>query len=387
MICKYWIIIVGLILTIPIHSQNCVDGRYLNQVFDGFESDMGVPYGSYSNNEETENLLMDIYEPMDDTASKRPLIIWCHGGGFMGGTRNGFASHAKNNAKYGYVSASIDYRLNINFAFEDSISKFRTVLNATHDLRAAIRFFKEDAATNNYYRIDTNYIFIGGASAGAVTALHVAYMDLIEEMPPYMQDIINETGGIEGNSGNAGHISTDIAGVIGLAGGLYNTNFLLNGAQPPSLLIHGTLDAVVPYEEGSSFGVTLYGSKRIQEVSILNGISCTFYSLNLLGHNAPKYHPETDNRYYDFMHNIICSPLVTNINYDVYHNPFKMYPNPADDYVYFSDKIKYSIQNMTGKVLREGLSNEVSLQGISTGIYVMAVEGSGYRSKKLLMVK
>ena len=60
----------------------------------------------------------------------------------------------------------------------DSIDGTETVVRAVHDYRAAIRYFKKDFSENgNIYGIDTSLIFAGGVSAGAITAVHVAYMD------------------------------------------------------------------------------------------------------------------------------------------------------------------------------------------------------------------
>ena len=54
---------------------------------------------------------MDIYTPDSDTASNRPLIIFIHGGSYLGGSKTeidciDFCEHF---AKKGYVTASVNF--------------------------------------------------------------------------------------------------------------------------------------------------------------------------------------------------------------------------------------------------------------------------------------
>ena len=113
---------------------------------------------------------------------------------------------------------SIDYRLGF-FPF-DSANAVKAVVRATQDLKAAIRFFYKDKQTANSYKIDTNRIFIGGSSAGAITALHVAYLDDICKISDYLStSAITSLGGLEGNSGNSGY-SSKIQGVLNGCGAL-----------------------------------------------------------------------------------------------------------------------------------------------------------------------
>lgn len=102
-------------------------------------------------------------------------------------------------SKRGYVCASINYRLGISFPYNEA-NTTSTVFRAVQDLKAAIRFFRKDAATANEYKIDPNIIFAGGSSAGAFTALHLAYLNEYSELPSTIDTSI--LGDIEGNSGN-----------------------------------------------------------------------------------------------------------------------------------------------------------------------------------------
>ena len=55
---------------------------------------------------------MDVYEPTGDTMAFRPLIIWAHGGSFLGGDKgdSDVAALCQRFTKRGFVCASVNYR-------------------------------------------------------------------------------------------------------------------------------------------------------------------------------------------------------------------------------------------------------------------------------------
>lgn len=127
-------------------------------------------------------LRLDVYQPVGDALAARPVIVWIHGGGFASGSRADLADLATAYARRGYVTASIDYRLdrgNRCQAIQDgtvtdpaSAARCRAAIEAAQeDALDAIRWIRDHAAT---YRIDTTRVAVGGGSAGAVTAINVA---------------------------------------------------------------------------------------------------------------------------------------------------------------------------------------------------------------------
>jgi dienelactone hydrolase len=131
-------------------------------------------------------LVTDVYQPAGDTAAKRPVIVWIHGGGFKGGNRSSLADVAAAYARRGYVTLSIEYRLDPgNRCQELQDGKItdpdeaaaehdrceRDITAAQNDGLAAVGWVRRHAAE---YRADPNRIAVGGGSAGAVTALNVA---------------------------------------------------------------------------------------------------------------------------------------------------------------------------------------------------------------------
>ncbi|MEL6836655.1 MAG: alpha/beta hydrolase [Bacteroidota bacterium] len=243
--------------------------RYLDLLFSEVDSTIGVQYGANTNQAGSNvPLLMNIYQPANDTENNRPLIVLAHGGGFAEGDREDFNDLARKFARAGYVAASISYRL---MGGADDPSLQIAVIDAVQDMKAAVRFFNLD----NTYRIDPDNIFIGGFSAGAVTALHYAYFDEAEisAVPEELQQYILSTGGLSGNSGNPGG-SEQIKGVINISGGLLKAD-LVDAGDPILYSIHGSLDncTIDPDSENNPNGDFIEGSCLIHPILDSFGIT------------------------------------------------------------------------------------------------------------------
>ncbi|MEO6305325.1 MAG: T9SS type A sorting domain-containing protein [Bacteroidia bacterium] len=225
--------------------------RYLNPVFPSVNYSLNISYGNAVNIfSVNQSLLLDFFEPFGDTVSKRPLILYLHGGGFNDTNQSRKLIHIKafcdSFALRGYAVAAVDYRLDTGGS---SLSN-RAIINAMHDAKSAIRFFK---ANRLIYRIDTSKIFIGGESAGAITALSASYIDKINEVfyPPVAPYSSNTT--IDGNSGNAGY-SSKVKATLCFCGGnkttagnpVFDTTSINISSDPPVLIVHGTADPLIP---------------------------------------------------------------------------------------------------------------------------------------------
>ncbi|MBS1634625.1 MAG: T9SS type A sorting domain-containing protein [Bacteroidetes bacterium] len=260
----------------------CNNGRYSSDVYPTYTVTSGIAYGknvTFSNT--TQTLTLDFYEPVGDTAHFRPLIIWAHGGSFIGGssTDADVVSLSQHFAKKGFVCASINYRL--GFFPIDSVHAIPAVIRAVQDMKAAIRFFYKDRSTTNTYKIDTNNIFIGGSSAGAITALHTAYLDRTCEINPYVNAAtLASMGGLDGASGNQCY-SQKVKGVINLCGALAMYGWLEAG-NIPLCSMHGTADGTVKYSRGVvNPGVALMyldGSRMLKAQTDAVGVPHSFYT-------------------------------------------------------------------------------------------------------------
>ena len=96
----------------------------------------------------------------------------------------------------------------------DTVGVAQAAVRGTQDLRAAVRFFRKDAATTNTYRVSPAYIMAGGSSAGTFMALEIGYLDKASEVPAYVG--LAGLGRIEGQSSNPG--SSAVLAVLNLSG-------------------------------------------------------------------------------------------------------------------------------------------------------------------------
>ena len=265
-------------------SLDCsCENRYQSEVF----SSVNVETVTYS---DAYNLQMDIYTPDGDNCINRPLIILAHGGSFIGGSKTNptMVDLCETFAKRGYVAASINYRLATSSTvlgpfsglfwmtnLEDGI---KVIYSAMTDAKAAVRFFRKNVAEdNNSYGIDQNQIWMGGNSAGACLGPHMSYINSVDEFvsgidisgQEYALSLASDNGGIEGNSGNSGY-SSDISGMINLAGALHTVDWIDEFDATPIVSCHGTEDETVPDECGtilnSPTNLTACGSMAIHPV-------------------------------------------------------------------------------------------------------------------------
>src|ERR1041385_1366467 len=71
-----------------VQGQTCSECRYISPVFDSITIET-VHFGRGVNSDgDTQELYMDIYQPFGDTFSKRPVVIFAFGGGFVTGSRD-----------------------------------------------------------------------------------------------------------------------------------------------------------------------------------------------------------------------------------------------------------------------------------------------------------
>ena len=275
-------------------AQTAIDttgGRYYRPLFPNVTVTSNVAYGAAVNSAGVnQTLVMDIYQPTGDVLARRPVIIFAHQGGFVTGSKTDayMVAVCTQFAKQGYVTASIDYRLldigTILGGGFDTVNVAKSAIRGMQDLRAAVRFFRKDAATTNTYRVQPSYIAVGGSSAGAFAALEVGYLDKASEVPAYVG--LAALGGIEGVSGNAGYSSQPLA-VLNLSGATEIPS-IIEAGNAPLLSVHGTADATVPYPQGRVGGGLppkyVYGSGRLNPRATALGIRNTLVRLSKAGH-------------------------------------------------------------------------------------------------------
>ena len=165
-------------------------------------------------------LKMDVYEPVGDVAVARPVVILAHGGSFIFGDKVDMKADCERFAKAGYVAVSIQYRLYplLVLGFPDSTDIVGTVIKAIGSMKAAVRYFRQDAATVNLFKADTAHIFLGGYSAGAVCALHTGFLSETDALTPFVQNALDLNGGFEGDAGTVETAPIPPASVVFITG-------------------------------------------------------------------------------------------------------------------------------------------------------------------------
>jgi len=297
-------LIVGFLLLVPyfqLNAQNCSSARYIDRVFDSVTVTTDVIYANapsvttpYVAENVTINidLKLDVFEPTGDTLNKRPLVILAFGGGFLIGAKEDedIRATCDSLARLGYVTASIDYRLGMNILVTTSAE--RAVYRAIQDYSAAVRYFKEFATT---YSIDTNYIFIGGVSAGAIASLHLAFAEESDRpVSTFSSSFPNPAPdlGCRDCSGNSyNHSSTNVKAVINCWGAMGDVNWIEPGEDVPIISFHGDQDVIVPYDSGYPFTAMttmpyVYGSLPISQHADSIGLYHEFYPFPGEGHNV-----------------------------------------------------------------------------------------------------
>jgi poly(3-hydroxybutyrate) depolymerase len=261
--------------------------RYLDPIFTQVSKTANVTYGNapsitsiYISESWTTNidLKMDIFQPVGDTVSKRPLIIFIHSGGFINGSKDhqDMQYLCDSFARRGYVTCSINYRLNFNLL--SSTSAERAVYRGLQDAAAAIRYMK---AFRNTYKIDTNYIFPWGSSAGGFTALNLAYLDDAERPASTFASGSRPDLKCINCVGNSYQHQHKVKAIVNCWGAIGNTNWISAANNIPALLFHGTADNTVPYNQGNPFGLSTlpstFGSlpiaQKLTSENILNELN------------------------------------------------------------------------------------------------------------------
>jgi len=212
-----------------------------------FES--GIEYS----NPDNQHLELNLARPKQ-TDGLRPAILCIHGGGFRAGMREGYDGLCRRLAQRGFVAVTITYRLAPKYQFPAAV----------FDTKAAVRWLRANATQ---YHIDPARIGVTGDSAGGQLAQFLgvtAGVKMFEgdggkpDQSSAVACVVNRYG--PSNLLKSYDASVDAAEVLPLfLGGNRETaraqHILaspLNWVTPlaaPTLLLHGTEDKYVAYEQ------------------------------------------------------------------------------------------------------------------------------------------
>ena len=392
--------------SIPLTAQEhstCEGNRYRADVFEDFTVTTALKYGEGTTfNGAFQELFLDVYEPADDEATMRPVIILAFGGSFINGTREDMAFLCEAYAKRGYVTVTMDYRLYDGPLFPIPSAEDMTdvVVKSISDMKAAIRYMREDAATANLYRIDPDNIFVGGISAGSITAAHTSMLDPTDELEDDLLALLDANGGWEGNTSDNYEYSSEVQGYINFSGALNDASWI-DAEDPPFMSIHDDMDGVVPYGEGfaSVFGfdiIYMEGSQIMHQEADAAGVLNILYTIensnghvSFMGNEAGRM--ESIERSTDFLYELLCADYVSGIN-DEYSElkDFNISPNPTSGLINLkyesSQNLTSTISNIFGQQLGTWKNvSQIDLSQFGNGIYFL--ETSNEISKEKTVTK
>lgn len=366
--------------------------RYKNEIFTQVKTDSNITYGQNVNlYNKLQTLQADVFSPVNDTNTKRPMIIFMHGGAFYMGSRKDdyVVQVCKQFAQRGYVTASISYRLGIENMYSP-LAFGEAIYRATQDVKAAVRYFRANAEK---YGIDADKIIIGGGSAGAITALHAAYWQQ-SKVPTYINtDKLGKLADVGGNEG----VSDEVMGVVNCWGALIDTSYLQK-SNIPVVNIHGENDSVVPYKTAGFAGFNLYGSYYIHEHALKNGTKSVLKAFPNTGHGLQRSDTvkwnTTVNTISDFLYELVAdTETVTDTTLISVNESTKLmsegaiviYPNPAKDKIAIKNNRNTAVKQVsmsyiggnevlqrTQTILPQQTAN-IQLPQLSQGIYLLSI--------------
>ncbi len=231
---------------------------------------------------------------------KLPTILLIHGGGFRDCGGNYYGSQlqllCRSFAKRGFIAITMDYRLGVLLTPPPnqnsySVQQMLGIWRAGQDARGCLRsIIKREIAAQEPYRIDTGKIYIGGNSAGSVTAMNVAFYNKSSLLDAVYFGVSNSDvlGSINQNYYYADTtVKYTIKGVLDLWGGVLIpkanlTNpgsffFVADNPMPPIIAFCGGQDQTFVYtHEDLTFPPLTFQSGKYNSTTFCLNTSSAF---------------------------------------------------------------------------------------------------------------
>lgn len=308
---KTILLLLSLFVTTQIVQAECQTDRYKEKIFDHLVEIKDVKYGSNKNNTGAlQDLYYDVYMPApeEDTLQKRPVIVFLHGGSYVGGDKAFpmLRDMCREFASRGYVSVSVQYRIEKSsggldpiIQFADKSNWYKAIIRSTHDIKAAIRFLKKGATEDgNPYHIDTNNLTLYGSSAGAIGVLHTMFLDETDLLNNQWTWAVSDLGGFEGNTNEYYQYGTTntVRNLILCSGAIADVAWIQEKSDMDVVAFHHTLDPSVPYGHGCFYTAACHlgrfdGMKIYAPYLEQKGARIESYPVEGIGHPADEVVP------------------------------------------------------------------------------------------------
>ncbi len=204
-------------------------------------------------NPDNQHLQLNMARPKEGNAPF-PVVLCIHGGGFRAGTRDGYDGLIKQLAARGYVAVTVTYRLAPKYQFPAAV----------YDVKAAVRWLRANAKK---YKINPDKIGVTGGSAGG----HLAqFLGVTADYPAFegdggnpkqsskVQCVVNVFGPSDFTQSYGKSVDAAEVLPLFLGGNLEQQRrrhivssplYWVNPDTAPTLIIHGTKDPYVAYDQ------------------------------------------------------------------------------------------------------------------------------------------
>lgn len=256
-----------------------------------------TPDGTYMYvQRDTCDLFMDVYDPAAGSRTsldgiEKPTIIFMFGGGFIRGTRDdeSYNGWFRTMTENGYRVISIDYRLGLKGSNKVGIAQVNVLDKAIHmaveDLFSATDFIIENA---EQLGVNPANIVISGSSAGAITVMQAEY------------EIANRT-----SWASALPAGFNYAGVMSFSGAILSREGKVDFKNTPCpvMMLHGTSDELVPYDQIKVFNLGFFGGGKLVERFQKYGLNYNMYHFIDYGHEIAGSMGTTTDLQFKFLEN------------------------------------------------------------------------------------
>ena len=226
---------------------------------------------------DTCDLFMDVYDPAEGSVREaygieKPTVIFMFGGGFIHGTRDDADYHKwfRMMTENGYRVISIDYRLGLKGSDKVGVAQVNVLDKAIHmaveDLFSATNFILDNA---DQFGVNPSNIVISGSSAGAISVMQAEY------------EIANAT-----QWASVLPAGFNYAGVMSFSGAILSREGKVDFKKSPcpTLMLHGTSDELVPYDQIKVFNLGFFGGGKLVERFRKYGLNYNMYHFTDYGH-------------------------------------------------------------------------------------------------------
>lgn len=197
----------------------------------------GIAFGTHGQR-------LDVWRPASRVGEPRPVIVFYYGGGWVKGTRDGYAFAARAYASRGFVVVVPDYRKVPDVRFPAFVE----------DAAQALRWTRDHVAE---FGGDPRRIAVAGHSAGAYQAAMVALDPRYADAAGVPRDTVRAVVGLSGPYDFYPYTGRAVDAMLGSPPSATQPVAFARAGLPPMLLVTSSADTVVRPKNARNLGLAL----------------------------------------------------------------------------------------------------------------------------------